>query len=507
MNSYDQKTGLKYILRDGVTSQIMITLTSGTFLTAFALNLGASNLLIGIMASIPAIANLIQIPAVYIVEKYRDRRKISILSSAFSRSFILLIALLPCLVNYNLGIILFILFLIFQSIFSSIGGCSWNSWMRDLIPLETLGSFFSKRMRLATISTIPIALISGFFIDYWGTLYPDLSIFGYSIIFFFGYLSGIIGVYYISKIPEPGMLLKAESNILRLFSQPMRDTNYRNLIKFLGSWNFAVNLAAPFFTVYMLKRLDLNITIIILLMVLGQLMTFIFLHFWGRISDKFSNKSVLQFCGPLFILSILGWTFTTLPEKYFLTIPLLILVHATMGISAAGVSLASGNITLKLAPEGNSTTYLAFSSIINSITAGIAPIVGGLFADFFEKRELALNLEWASPENIIFFETFNLKSWDFFFFLAFLIGLYSLHTLAIVKEGKETEKKIIFNELFLEARHGVRGFSNIGGGLRYMIQFPFSTLLLVKKPEFLRRRLMKRIRSKNIYRYKKQSKN
>ena len=502
MNSYDQNTSLKYILRDGVTSQIMITLTSGTFLTAFALSLGASNLLIGIMASIPAIANLIQIPSVYIVEKYRDRRKISMFSSAFSRSFILLIALLPCLVNFNLGIILFVLFLIFQSIFSSIGGCSWNSWMRDLIPIEVLGSFFSKRMRLATLSTIPIALIAGFFIDFWSTSYPDLSIFSYSIIFFFGYLSGIIGVYYISKIPEPGMLLKAESNILMLFSQPLRDKNYRNLIKFLGSWNFAVNLAAPFFTVYMLKRLELNMSTIIILMVLGQLMTFFFLHFWGRISDKFSNKSVLQVCGPLFILSILGWTFTTLPEKYFLTMPLLVLVHATMGISAAGVSLASGNITLKLAPEGNSTAYLALSSIINSITAAIAPIIGGLFADFFEKRELALTLEWISPENALLFETFNLKSWDFFFFLAFLIGLYSLHSLAVVKEGEETRKKIIFNELFLEARHGIRGFSNIGGGLRYMIQFPFSTMLLVRNNDFLKRRLMKKIRLKNIYRYK-----
>ncbi len=501
MNSYDQNTGLKYILRDGVTSQIMITLTSGTFLTAFALSLGASNLLIGIMASIPAIANLIQIPAVYIVEKYRDRRKISMLSSAFSRSFILLIALLPCLVNFNLGITFFILFLIFQSIFSSIGGCSWNSWMRDMIPVEVLGSFFSRRMRLATLSTIPIALMAGFFIDFWSNSYPDLSIFSYSIIFFFGYLSGIIGVYYISKIPEPGMLLKAESNILKLFSQPLRDANYRNLIKFLGSWNFAVNLAAPFFTVYMLKRLDLNMSIIIIFMVLGQLMTFIFLHFWGEISDKFSNKSVLQFCGPLFILSILGWTFTTLPEKYFLTIPLLVIVHATMGVSAAGVSLASGNITLKLVPEGNSTAYLALSSIINSITAAIAPIIGGLFADFFEKRELALTLEWISPENTLLFETFNLKSWDFFFFLAFLIGLYSLHSLAVVKEGEETGKKIIFNELFLEARHGIRGFSNIGGGLRYMIQFPFSTLLLVRNNDFIKRRLVKRIRLKKIYRY------
>jgi hypothetical protein len=39
---------------------------------------------------------------------------------------------------------------------------------------------------------------------------------------------------------------------------------------FLGSWNFAVNLAAPFFTMHMLKRLKLDIVVIVLLTTLSQ---------------------------------------------------------------------------------------------------------------------------------------------------------------------------------------------------------------------------------------------
>ena len=86
-----------------------------------------------------------------------------------------------------------------------------------------------------------------------------------------------------------------------------------------------------------------------------------------------------------------------MPEKYFLTIPLLVAIHIVMGLASSGVSLASGNISMKLAPEGQATTYLATNTIVNSIAAGVAPILGGKFADFFSGRQLAWTLEYTSP--------------------------------------------------------------------------------------------------------------
>jgi len=212
---------------------------------------------------------------------------------------------------------------------------------------------------------------------------------------------------------------------------------------------------------------------IIALSIVSQVLNFTFLKIWGKFTDSFSNKSVLAICGPLFILSILVWTFTTMPEKYFLTIPLLILIHIVMGLSSAGVSLASGNISLKLAPEGQATAYLASNTIVNSVAAGIAPILGGKFADFFAGRELAWTLKYTSPTGQFSLPTLNLQQWDFFFALAFLIGLYSLHRLAMVKEAGEVEEKIVAQELVAEMRSQVRTLSSVEG-LRQMVSFPFS---------------------------------
>lgn len=56
-----------------------------------------------------------------------------------------------------------------------------------------------------------------------------------------------------------------------------------------------------------------------------------------------------------------------MPEKHMFTFPLLIIIHIFMGISMAGVTLASGNIGLKLAPKGGATAYLAANSLVNSL--------------------------------------------------------------------------------------------------------------------------------------------
>ena len=81
------RRGFRSVMKDGVATSAMSTLTSSTFLTAFALSLGASELIIGLLAMIPALANIVQLPTTYLIEKIRVRRSITIPAAALSRSF------------------------------------------------------------------------------------------------------------------------------------------------------------------------------------------------------------------------------------------------------------------------------------------------------------------------------------------------------------------------------------------------------------------------------------
>jgi MFS family permease len=474
LTEQEVQSGLRAVIKDGLASQAMATFTGGALLVAFALKLGASNLVIGLLAAIPPLMQLLQIPSIYLVEKVRNRRAISTYASALSRTMWLLVALLSIFLPLKAGLSVLIAALAVHAALGAVSACSWSSWMRDLVPEDQLGAFYSKRMRLATSLGIVLYLAAGFYIDLFRKISPDLELYGYSTLFLLGFLAGMLGVYFISTIPEPQMAAReGESKFLELILAPFGDANFRKLISFLGSWSFAVNLAAPFFIVYMLKRLQMDMSFIIALAVLSQIMNLAFLRIWGKFTDQFSNKSVLSLCSPLFLVCILAWTFTTMPEKHMGTIPLLVAIHIFLGISIAGVTLATGNIALKLAPKEQATPYLAANSVVNSLAAGIAPILGGKFADFFAARELALTLNWKSPARELIFHALNFQHWDFFFFLAFLFGLYSIHRLTKVREVGEVEEKIVINELLSEIRRPLSNFSSVGG-LRQMIVFPVS---------------------------------
>ncbi len=466
----ETERGLSNILYDGLTTHAFVTLTSGIFLIAFALDLGASNIGIGLLAAIPPLAELVQIPAVGLIEKIRNRRLITVITSIASRSLWLLVALIPFLLSPQAGIVCLVFLLIVYSCISSVKHCGWKSWMRDLIPDQILGMYFSRRMAISFAAGIVLSLGAGYFLDHWQNGGGGSAVTGYAIIFAVGSFIGIAGTWFLIKTPEPIMIIRHDVPLRRRMTAWYGDPNFRNLIIFLALWSFAVNLAAPFVTVYLLKRLSLDITTIIVLSIVSQLASILSFPFWGSIADRFSNKSVLKVAGPLFVLCFLALTFTNFPEPHVLTMPLLVIIHIVMGLSTAGVTLAAGNIGLKLAPKGSATSYLAGISIFTALAAGIAPIIGGFIVDHLAECELAWNLSWKSPGIHITIPTLHLLHWDFFFVLAFVLGLYSIHRLMYVKEEGEIDEPIFIDSLIAYGKD-MRNFST-AGGIRNIMRFP-----------------------------------
>ena len=452
--------GLQAVVKDGLASQAMSTLTGGAFLVDFALLLGASNFFIGVLAAIPALTQLIQIPATFLVEKTRRRKLIVAIGAFISRIFLLLFALIPFLFSPSRRIMALSLVILFHSACNSVVSCSWSSWMRDFIPENILGSL-SRRMALSYSLGAVLSLAGAFYLDFWKRSFSD-PLTGYSFLFLGGVIAGFFSFYYLTLPPEPR--LEGEEKAIgfaQLFLSPFKDQNFRNLLFFSGSWHFAYNLATPFFTVYLLRRLEYNMITVVILSTISQVMSILFFRWWGSIADHFSNKSVLLVSSPIFLVSLFLWTFTTLPEKHAFTLPLLIIIHILLGISTAGILLATGNMGMKLAPRGQATPYLATYNLVNSLSLGIAPLLGGKLADFFAQRELSLSLNWISPTAERSFATLSFEHWDFLFFFALLIGIYALHRLTFVEEVEE--EKGTMGGLVTEIGRAVNNISSAGG--------------------------------------------
>jgi MFS family permease len=456
----------RLVLYDALSHEAMGILTTGVFLAGFAVAIGASNLAIGVLAAVPFLAQLLQIPAVFLIERSRSRRLVSVWSSGIGRCFLLGSAMAPFL-GTDAGMAVLIGTLTVHQAMAAVSGCAWNSWMRDLVPANEYGRFFGKRTAVTTVVSITLAFLGSVLIDAWKHYVPGAPVLAYSCLFAVSALIGLWGVYLLYLTPEPPLATQPhDKRWLSLLAAPLRDSNFRQLVLFLSSWNFAVNLAAPFFTVYMLKTLGYEMTTIIALTLASQLANLAALPVWGGLIDRFSNKAVLGIAAPLFLVCMAGWTLTGLGWTQSFLFSLLLVLHILSGASTAGVALASGNIAMKLSPEGASTAYLAANGVITASCAAAAPILGGLAADFFAAHQLSVSFTWAGAERDVTVELLKLHSWTFFFALTCILGMYSLHRLSLVHEQAGTADPLLLKDLVAEARRSLRSLSSAAGLLR-----------------------------------------
>ena len=124
----ERERGLRYLLLDGVSTQVMGSMTGGALLVAFALLLGASNTVIGLIAAVGPFSQLLQIPAVIVVERLR-RRKVLVMSALFvARIFWVVVAVIPWLVDEEHRVEALLLSLAMYFSFASISSAAYNSW-------------------------------------------------------------------------------------------------------------------------------------------------------------------------------------------------------------------------------------------------------------------------------------------------------------------------------------------------------------------------------------------
>jgi hypothetical protein len=431
-------TGLNLVIADGMSAEAMVVFTSGTFLTAMALNMGATNFQLGLLAALPTFTTMFQLLAIWLVQRFNNRKVITTLFNFLARLPLIAIGVIPFIFTGGTSVQVLLMLLFFQHIFGDIGGASWNSWMKDLIPDQRLGAFFSHRSRTAQTLNVTLSVATAIGIDYVKTHYPQHEIITYNLLFMLGGILGMISVMLLLRTPEPKAQI-INDKLFTLFGKPLKNRNFRNLLVFNSFWAFALNLATPFFAVYMMKTLGLPVAVIIGLGIAGQLSSIVTIKLWGSYSDRFSNKNIVSFCGPLYVACIIAYAWV--PAGYISSaIVMLAVIHITSGIATAGINLALSNIGIKLAPNKEAIAYISTKNMLVACSSTIAPMIGGLLADFFIRHPFNWTISLPLSGTISTIQLINLQGWNYFFVIGGLLALISLRLLNKVKEQGEINK-------------------------------------------------------------------
>jgi MFS family permease len=404
----------------------------------------------------------------------------TVVTAVASRLFLVAAALVPFVAPPESRVGLFTLFMILFFLGGAFSGCSTASLIKDLLPEKTRGSILASRLSAATALGAVLSLAGGFGLE------PLKRWLGepagaYAIIFLVAAGFGLVAAIAVAFMPEPRMRRgETGARWLSRLIIPVKDPNFRKLLVFSGAWSFTVIMSGAFFAVYILDRIGIPMIGIILLAMLSQVANIYFFRVWGRIADHFSNKSVLAVTVPLFIVILLMYPFTTMPERYGLTIPLLVIIHIIGGISTAGFNLCAANIALRLAPHGNATSYLGTNAFCAGLAAAIAPLVGGALGYYFANKEISIDLFYradvSADVDTYTVSALSFRGLDFVFFASALTGLYAWHRLSLIDEEGTVSEKAVRAKVFASVRNSMFTSSGLNMGMRRMTAFPYDML-------------------------------
>src|SRR5918996_1235712 len=119
----DLERGQRALVIEAAWATTAAALYGGVILVGFALELGATPFIIGLLAAIPFLAQAAQVPAVVLIEKLRQRRKLAVIVVWVARAIILSLALLPWLADPATQLALLIAAQIAITVMGAMAGC------------------------------------------------------------------------------------------------------------------------------------------------------------------------------------------------------------------------------------------------------------------------------------------------------------------------------------------------------------------------------------------------
>ncbi|MBD2304353.1 MFS transporter [Chroococcidiopsis sp. FACHB-1243] len=384
------RTSLKASTIDGVFAAIFSSVTSGVLLTNFLLQLGANPLEVGMLSSIPMLTSLLQPLGAYLAERSSSRHFFCWWTFIPARLLWLIpIAGICWIVWFNTNshqLVSLTLVTIFASnILAGLGTSSWLSWMAALVPHRLRGRYFGLRNSAASLTTLIAVPLAGFAIS----ILPGSTIQGYGIVLGLGIIAGILSlacqnfmVDVNPQLPPPSLLSPSKSNALAVAEviQPppifslFRDLNFVKFLLYFGLWAFAVNLIVPFYNLYLLDNLKLDLNWVSLYTSLHAGTNLVMLLIWGKLADRLGNRPLLLIVGILVGVLPLFWLGTgNNLLSLWLWLPL---IHLVKGSLWAAIDLCSNNIQMELAPKSHPSSYFAIAAATAGVFGALGTTVG-----------------------------------------------------------------------------------------------------------------------------------
>jgi len=343
------------------------------YLSLFVLVLGATRAQIGLMSALSSLsAALLLLPGATLVERRGHRKRIVVLSGGgVSRLALLLLALVPLFFAGPTAVCIAIALTILRSAFGNLGVPAWVSLTADIVPLSWRGRYFSSRNMAMGAANILMTFLVGQLI----TLVGGTN--GYQLAMGLAFAIGMASTYSFARLEEP--LASAPPEVKDRDSQWPLLQHLRAHPDFLifcitaAVWNLSLNIAGPFFNLYLVENLRASAGIVGALSVVTTLAALPGQRLFGTLVDRCGTRRVQLVTGLLIPLMPWAWALIRSPWH---VVP----INLVAGFLWAGYELANFNFLLILTPEDRRPRYSAVYQIVVTVALAGGAALGGIVA-------------------------------------------------------------------------------------------------------------------------------
>jgi len=355
--------------KEGIGANIML-LVMDYYLVPYALFLGASAQEIGFLVAFPQLfGSMSQLLSVQIVKRSRSRLTFLIIGSCLQAVILIPIAMLS-LSALESKIRLLIVFATLFRILGNLIGTTWGSLMSEYLPPEKRGEYFGWRAQIVGIAGVIGMILAG------SVLYVSEGVstaVGYLILFLFISMCRFVSCYYFTRMQSlPFHEEKADSFTFIQFVRKFKQSNFLKYVLYVAAITLSTQIAAPYFSVYMLKVLHfsyIQYTSVHLIAVVAGLLSF---RLWGAHADHVGNARVLKTTG--FMLPFIPFLWLLSANYYYI-----MAIELVAGFIWSGFNLAAANFIFDAVTPKKRMRCLGYCNLICGVSIFAGASLGGFF--------------------------------------------------------------------------------------------------------------------------------
>lgn len=352
-------------VQQGVYSIISANLI-GPFLGIFAVRIGASNIEVAMLSSLPALMSILaMVPGAWFIDRHANQKRLTCGFLLAHRAFYLVIAAIPFVYPGRQAALL-VAAVALMNLPGAVGNVGWQALVSRVIPPEHRALAFATRNRLMNLTGTITVLIAGRGIDILGQ--PV----GYQVAFALAFAFAVGEVMVLNRMDDPagevaGRAAASNGATQRFsFRQHPRFMRYTLLSAlFYLTWQ----VPWPVFTLYQVRELGANNLWISLLNLANTGGSLVGFGFWARYANRHGHLRTLA-------VSSVGMFIVPVIYAFSRSLATLTAFNLLTGSIFSGINLSLFNYLLEVTPEERRTTYIATYTTIVNCASIVAPMIG-----------------------------------------------------------------------------------------------------------------------------------